>query len=658
MLALSSLGGAKEAAADEFHSTRTSSLTERRHVGVLTLSAERAELVVQRTVYNPSSVSDQATFMIDLPEGAVATRLRTRGIGPGAPWFEGELLEAEEAAKRYRELTGLGGYYPKDPALLSWRDQRLLALQVFPCPPRSEKLVEYTLTLPLSYEQGRHHLKLSALGTSALRAKIQLVAKNARDTLSVDGKPVSSGAYLPTAGNEELDVALETQAASLDAELSSQGFAGGRVLTHYAVRAATKVSTLPKQAYVVLVLDASRSTFEGFEESAKAALDAYLSHLPDAHVEVLTFDRNVRHQLNGFGNTSAALRALQVLALGRLNGSAVDRALFEADQMLAAAPRNAPRRIVLMTDGLTRQSLTPERLRGAIGQSGAVLHVGLVRAGDPQLARFDNHAWEPVARSTGGVVWQARAPDDAKDAARLRDDLYEVYEEWARPKRIDHLSCFSQDGAIADNLPDTLAEGEGSQDLYLASTLARSLSVAGELWSTPIQVMARQEPAQDARWAALVFGSALVDSLSEPEMMTLALRGRAVSPVTSYLAIEPGVRPSTEGLTELEGSGIGLGGISVGHYGGGDGAYGHGPQLDRQAFLESELRPELARCGGKAGTAYVDLETTRDEIVEVKLSSTQAPLDDAVASCVDEAVWALLLPAAFDEEFAQFRVEL
>ena len=31
-------------------------------------------------------------------------------------------------------------------------------------------------------------------------------------------------------------------------------------------------------------------------------------------------------------------------------------------------------------------------------------------------------------------------------------------------------------------------------------------------------------------------------------MMVLARHGRAVSPVTSYLAIEPGVRPSTEGI--------------------------------------------------------------------------------------------------------------
>ena len=41
------------------------------------------------------------------------------------------------------------------------------------------------------------------------------------------------------------------------------------------------------------------------------------------------------------------------------------------------------------------------------------------------------------------------------------------------------------------------------------------------------------------RWAALVFGSHLLSTLSEDEMMVLARHGGAVSPVTSYLAIEP-----------------------------------------------------------------------------------------------------------------------
>lgn len=110
-------------ALDSFHGTRTVALSERGHSVVLTLARDYAELVARRTIWNGGKQSDQATFHIALLEGAVATRLRSRGIGPSAPWFEGELLEAEEAAAKYKELTGIGGYYPKDPALLSWRAQ-------------------------------------------------------------------------------------------------------------------------------------------------------------------------------------------------------------------------------------------------------------------------------------------------------------------------------------------------------------------------------------------------------------------------------------------------------------------------------------------------------------------------------------------------------
>ena len=66
-------------------------------------------------------------------------------------------------------------------------------------------------------------------------------------------------------------------------------------------------------------------------------------------------------------------------------------------------------------------------------------------------------------------------------------------------------------------------------------------------------------PQREKLWSALVFGSNVLDELSEPEMMTLAMKGGAVSPVTSYLAIEPGVRPSTEGLDWGTGQGFGSG---------------------------------------------------------------------------------------------------
>ena len=653
-------GGIPVASAqDSFHGTRTQTLVERQHSAVLTLGKSGAELVVRRSVWNAGAVSDQAMFMIHPPKGAVATRLRSRGTGPSAPWFEGELLEAEEAAAKYKSLTGIGGYYPKDPALLSWRQQGLLALQVFPCPPHSEKIVEYTLELPFVYQNGQRHVTLSALGTQALPARVQVFAKDPRDSLSVDGKSLPNGGVLPAAGDAELDISLATRASSLEAELVSLPFASGRVLTHFELRASPELSKLPKQAYVVLLVDASRSTGDDFEQAAKSALDAYLSLLPDAHVEVITFDRNVHRQLGRFGASDAARYALSVLSLGKLNGSDVDHALFEADQLLATTPPGAPRRIVVVTDGLARSTLTPQRLRGAAAQSGAIVHLGLLSGGSPGLTRVDDHPWSEAIGATGGVLWSATAPAETQQVREQHDALLGTYEEWARPLRIDRINAFSDNSSLVNQLPDTLKEGQGDARLYVDSSLTHQLSIMGELWSSPIKVMASADEQQDARFAALVFGSDVLSQLSDAEMMTLALKGRAVSPVTSYLAIEPGVRPSTEGLTDEQG-GIGFGGAKV-RMGGTKLSRGRARPLDLQAFLEDQLATAFTHCGGVAGESapYVELETTLDEIVKVDVnSSTGDALEPLLAACLSEATWSIQLPEAFEEDWASFNVNL
>jgi hypothetical protein len=639
---------------DSFSGTRTETLFERTHSGVLTLHHDHAELVVRRTLYNSGFQSDQAMFMLDLPRDAVATGLRSRGTGPNGPWFEGELLEAEQAAAKYEELTGIGGYYPKDPALLSWRNQGLLALQVFPCPPQSEKVIEYTLQLPTTYERGAFRVKLERLGTEDVPARVQLISGDSVAQLQVDGKPFSSGGILPQPSPGPLDLALIKGLATLQVELATVPFAAGRVLTRYALRAAPQLSTVPKQASIVLVVDASRSTSSDFEEATKVALDAYLSHLPDARVELVTFDRRARQVFGGFRSAEHARAVLRSLALVRKNGSDVDRALFLADQLLAATPPTSPRRVILVTDGFTRSSLTPERLRGALAASGALVHVGLLDAGQPRLSRVDDHPWSDVMHGTGGLVWRASAPANANHPDRQA--IGRAYEEWARPMRIDHVSTYSDNSGLADTLSTTsLSEGEGREDLYIDASSTRSLNVSGELWASPVRMIAKPDATREQLWSALVFGSQAMYDLSEAEQMTLALKGGAVSPVTSYLAIEPGVRPSTDGLDRSAGSHmtrapkVRMGATKVSN---------GSPYLDRQAFLSDRLRPELERCGGTLGEAYVDLETTLEEIVYVQLSGTVDPVDPTVATCFTESAWALLLPTGFPEPFESFRVDL
>src|SRR5689334_19031963 len=106
--------------ADEVTGTR-GDVVERSHRVDVVLYPGHARLTVRRTVENLGPRHDQALVHLDLPIDLVATGLRTLGTADGRPrWFPGVLMEAEAAARKYERLTGVGGYYPKDPALLSW----------------------------------------------------------------------------------------------------------------------------------------------------------------------------------------------------------------------------------------------------------------------------------------------------------------------------------------------------------------------------------------------------------------------------------------------------------------------------------------------------------------------------------------------------------
>jgi hypothetical protein len=82
-------------------------LKERQHLIEVRLDRGSATFVVTRTVENLGPKGDQASFAILVPEGAVATRLRSRGMAPdGSPrWFEADLVEAVAAGAKYTELA-------------------------------------------------------------------------------------------------------------------------------------------------------------------------------------------------------------------------------------------------------------------------------------------------------------------------------------------------------------------------------------------------------------------------------------------------------------------------------------------------------------------------------------------------------------------------
>jgi hypothetical protein len=639
---------------DVFAATRSEKLVEQGHTVWIRLGRDHAELTVRRTVWNGGARHDQALFYLDVPKSAVATRLRSLGGTAGQPtWFEGELMEAEAAAAKYRELTGIGGYYPKDPALLSWRNQSMLALQVFPCAPKQPKTVEYTYEMPVHYHDGRYHVSVPAMGTDALRPQAFVSAVEAGDKVFVDGAPLDATAAIKL-DKAEIDLALAHRAAApIEGRFASVPMSRRHALSHFSIEASTHISTAPRGAFVVAVLDGSRSLTEGQASAEVAAARATLAHLPDAHVEVLTFDRAVHARHHRFVPVSAAIADLDRMVVERRNGSRFDDALAQADLLLAKAPPGAARRILAMTDLRTRSALLPEAAKGIV-KSGAILHIGLIDEADPKLTRDDEHPWAAVAMATKGVFWRAAASAPPIDAP----DMKRVYEEWARPLRVHHLQVSAKGLSPGDfSTPETLDEGAGLEDLRLPDRPFSEVVLTGQLWSEPLRKVLTPDEGEGKLWSALVFGSAELGNLDEKEMMFLAMRGHAVSPVTSLLAIEPGVRPSTEGLDGTGESGGGHGeGIGLGNFG--TIGHGAGAGFDRRGFLVGALRRGADACGGTGRRMQVDLETTRDEVVDVPHVGVRGAADAKLEACVSEAAWALDLPPAFTDEMESFAVEI
>jgi hypothetical protein len=644
---------------DFFEGTRSEKLVEKSHVIELRMDRGHAELVVRRTVWNGGPRHDQAVFHLDVPMGAVATGLRTLGMKDGKPfWFKGDLMEAEAAAKKYQELTGIGVFYPKDPALLSWRRQSRLALQVFPVPPSEPKTVEYTLKVPTSYSEGRHRLTLPQLGTEKVRAEAVIRPAHAEDTLFVDGRPAGVGMRIKLDKEAGVEIALARGGApQLEGALAMVPFAQGRALVSYHVEAAARLAEVPRRANVVVLLDASRSfTHDGAQELKEAAL-AYLSHYKDAKVEIMTFNRRAYELFGAFEPVEKARLELEKLVIERGNGSAVDDALARADAKLAKAPPGSAKRILLLTDLRTRSQLSPELARGRLGKSGALIHIGVVGSSSrpPVVVRDDDHPWDKVTRPTGGLVWQAGVSASFDKRAAMK----EAFEELARPMRIDRVKV-SAPGLSADDLavhPTVLDEGQGLESSLINAKQVPWVEVKGELWSTPIRRVIVPDEAEGRLRSALVFGSRLLDQLTEAEMMPLAIRGQAVSPVTSYLAIEPGVRPSTEGL---EVGGGGSGGLGTTGFGAGSGRAGHG-MFTSTNHLTRILRDSLAAswkaCGGGSSSISVDIETTFREIVDVRMQRSVPPAPDA-ERCLEEAAWAIDLPGIFTSSWIGFSIQI
>jgi hypothetical protein len=423
------------------------------------------------------------------------------------------------------------------------------------------------------------------------------------------------------------------------------------------LEAAPRLSAVPRRAQVVFVLDASHSAAH-LLDAQLAIVRAYLAHVPDAELEVVAVRRRAARLFGRFATAAEARHLLDAAvragALAPGNGSALDDGARLAASLLAG--RTGPLRVVLATDELLRSGLSDAAALAALAAlpPAAVVHVvvpstdptGAAPAGAapalPSLTRDDSAPLAALAAAHHGILARiAGVPAKAPD-------LEPVVLELVRPTRIEHLAIT---GASPFGVADVLREGEGLRLFESGVTAAEapsSLALTGKLWSDPVRLDLTAAPGFSNATAAFVFGSeGRHDHLSAAEQRTIALAARAVSPVTSYLAIEPGVRPSKIGLDDEETGNFGWGYIGTGSYG----TVGrHGVRLKVKKPDLASLVPTAAclRRHPPRGPWSVRLavETTKDEIVDIEVTGGAGPL----ATCLAEAAWSIRLPSIFNLE--------
>ncbi|MBK9033957.1 MAG: proprotein convertase P-domain-containing protein [Myxococcales bacterium] len=791
---------ASPAAADVLTSALDQPLTEVSHAVDVSVADGVATYKVQRVFANAGTKADEVRLEIDLPYGGAATGLRIRAH---ERWYDGELMEAEQAAKLYQELTGRGRWAPKDPALLYWQWADKLRLRVFPVMAGGTSTVEYTLTVPTRYERGKVYLsypRLSAEAAPNLAVPVFTVRPgwgDATTAVKIDGARKAPGApivlampvepawlaaiphddnasyvssvveiadapaarkaftkatltldlehtykgdlridlYTPAGeavevfdgsgggtndvrGAFPVDLPAKTTGvgtwrlvvsdhAALDAgtltawkltlgdkapvvvdasdlplfipdapENESDGGVAtielappvidavanryGRVVAskqhafaRLEVDAAPELRPLPKKPQVVFAIDGSHSMgVEGIAEQLALA-QAYLTHVPDAEVEVVIYRRTATRLFGAFVPAAAvAARLAAARTAGRLdpgNGSALDDGARVAAAALAT--RRGALRLVLTTDNRLRGRFTNAlALAGlAAAPAGAVVHVVEARgAGHAvELTRDDAHPLAPLALAHHGIgaVVDGLGAADKHLPARILGLV--------RPVRIDSFAITGLDlatGKYDQTIPATLDEGAGFRVVVAAATAPTQVELTGMIWGDKF----RRVVGSDARFskaaAAWVFSEDDHQDLSHDEMMTVAMMGRAVSPVTSYLAIEPGVRPSTVGLEE-HGSGSGYG-VGSGYGGMAGRALVKAPRPDPMTLLRAPAAACVAKHKPAAGwSVRLDLETTSHEVVDV---IPGAGAEQPVGTCLTEAVWALQLPRSFDDERATY----
>jgi len=416
------------------------------------------------------------------------------------------------------------------------------------------------------------------------------------------------------------------------------GVIGGRLVmgsNHFArveLDLARTLADTPPDLATALVIDSSRSLTPRQVDAQRETVLAYLRLVPRSRVQVIATARTAIPMLPGWMPAASVVprldRALRNLELR--NGSNVDVGIAEAERWLARVP--GTHRIIVFSD-----DRLPQRLLDTSPQAHELTHVVELDDNSSGIERSDGGPLEALASNTTGIA--VRAGSSGIDATIL-----------VRPIALDDVKIAGEGWTSIDgmgNCNQLLDSGHSCTWWGSGAATAQPIVVEGLLWNRKITRIVQLDP---QRATAMAREMTFTHQLEDAVMLDVE---RAAHALTDHWAL--GARwGGTAGYGELEGIGLGqIGTTSTNHSSGG--------VIDRVSSVQVhpafDLRPQLERAIADCHVAHhrvtIDLETTREEIVDVtaivspKLVEPEpAAALETLRACVVEAVWdvSLALP--------------
>src|SRR5215207_5473598 len=545
------------------------------------INGQAATTHVEQVFRNDTPYTLEGTYFFPIPETASIVDF---AIWENGKKLVGEVRTREEARRIYDEIVRR----QRDPGLLEYAGKDLFQDSIFPIPPHSDKKLEITYTQVVHAEGGTVSYRYP-LGTGRQLTQIGSVAGR----IEVEGREPVRNVYSPTHVIDvkrssdrrslvsfESESGKEPQDFQLFYTLSKEDF-GLTLLTNreagkhgYFLLMISPKDDWSEQEYsakdVVFVVDTSGSMAEeGKMEKARAALLYGVRILrPQDRFNIISFAGEEHLMETGLIPADEKGRARGetfIKALKPVGGTNINQSLLASLRQFSEADRERPKMLVFMTDGLptvdeTNVTKIVDNVRKASRPGVRLFTFGV--GYDVNTTLLDK-----LAAENGGVADYVEPKED------LEIKVSNFFAKVNYPVLTDlqlNMGGAQTDFVYPRGIPDVFRGsqvtliGRYSNDADLPSVQMSLTGLSGGMSRTYTYTNLKFPLRSDANdylprlWATRRVGWLMEQVRSNgeqkelrEEIVDLGTRYGIVTPYTSYLALEDGMRFSNGATDEV-----------------------------------------------------------------------------------------------------------